>query len=67
MGRSVPRLPAQSFPTPSADSGAVISVQIVLWGVLRQTHKPLEFIAIQVSTQILRTLLYDTGAAEDRL
>lgn len=30
-------------------------------GVLRQTHKPLEFIAIQVSTQMLSTFLHDTG------
>lgn len=55
----------QSFSTQSADSETVIFIQVVLLGVLRQTHQPLEFIAIQVSTQMLNTFLYNTGEMED--
>ena len=54
----------QSFSTQCTDTVTVIFVQVVLWGVLRQTHKPLEFIAVQVSTQMLSTFLSDTGEME---
>lgn len=48
-----------------ADSVTVIFVQVVLLGVLRQTCRPLKFTAIQGSTQMLNTLLCDTGEMGD--
>ena len=56
----------QLFSTQSAESVTVIFVQVVLLGVLRQTHQPLELIAIQVSTQMLSSFPYNSREMEDR-
>lgn len=65
--RRAPRRPRQPFSPQFADSVTVIFVQVLLWGALRQTHSPLEFIAIQLNTQMLNTFLYNTGEMEDSL